>query len=116
VWVAVAVFAPRVVSPSRSLHRVGVAVTVVAPCGVAVVVAVVVPHGAAAAVIVVTSSLDTKEEVSRKKKKENVPAGRRGACSRERHGDAMHAGAGTARWGHLSASSRREVTTSHKFI
>jgi hypothetical protein len=26
----------------------------------------------------------TKEEVSRKKKKENVPAGRRGACSHKR--------------------------------
>jgi len=38
----------------------GVAVTVLAPCHVAVVVAVVEPRGAAAAVIVVTSSLDHK--------------------------------------------------------
>ena len=43
-----------------SLRGVGVAVTVVAPCGVAVVVAVVMPRGAAAAVIVVTSSLGYK--------------------------------------------------------
>jgi len=44
------------------MRRVGVAVTVVAPCGVAVVVAVVMPRGAAAAVIVVALLLDHKRE------------------------------------------------------
>ena len=48
----------------------------------------------------------TKEEVSRKKKKENLLAGRGGACSREGHGDAMRAGARTRRGGGVSASSR----------
>jgi len=43
-----------------SLHHMGVVVTVLTPCHVAVVVAVVKLHGAAAAVIIVMSSLDHK--------------------------------------------------------
>jgi hypothetical protein len=48
------------VSQSRSMRHMGIMVTVVVPCGVAVMVAVVMPHGATAAVIVVMSSLDHK--------------------------------------------------------
>jgi hypothetical protein len=105
------------VSRSWSSHCVGVAVAVVAPrvgrrrhlcaaCGVAV--AAIGPRGrcghsrravwrcgrggcrrAAWCRSCSCCHWTTKEDVSRKKRKENVQAGRRGACSREGHGDVM---------------------------
>src|SRR6266851_244471 len=82
----------------------GVVVVVAAPCGVAVVVAVVMPW-----LSLSCRHWTTKEEVSRKKKKEKVPAGRRGACSHEGHSNMMHAGAGTWRGGGMSVSSQSGV-------
>ena len=114
VWVTVAVFARCVVS--RSLHGVGVMVTVITWCGCrrcrhcavcVVTVAVVAPRGRCGHVHCTMCCgcsgchcaawcrscghcyWTTKEGVSRKKRKEDVQAGRRGACSRKGHGDAM---------------------------
>jgi hypothetical protein len=82
--VAVAFVAPRVLSRSRSLRRVGVAVTFVTPC-VTVVVAVVVPRGAAAAVIVTgpqKRKLVEKRENKTYKQADAVRAAARGTATR----------------------------------
>jgi hypothetical protein len=87
-WVALAIFARHVVSPSPSSRRVVLQSWWPSSCRV-----VPVPQ------LRSSSSCrhwTTKEEVSRKKK-ENVLAGRCGVCSCEGHGDAMHAGAGRGR-------------------
>ena len=78
----------------RSCHAMcGVAVTVVAPCGVAVVVVVIALH-AKRKLVEKRKKNVYKQRISRRKE---LRAQRRGACSRERQGNAVRTAArGTA--------------------